>query len=287
MTNEPKNMKPLAGVQPIRFNLPIDIPTGDKYSPSEMDEWEKEKVQRMNEEPGTLQGYDCALCHNKGYIYIDRDNRKPCECMEIRNSLARASQSMLSKEMLSRYTFAKYKAESEWQKKVFKAAAAYAKNPAGWFFIGGQPGAGKTHLCVAIFNRMIRAGSKGKYMEWRSTAQALKAVMNTSEYLPLMEQFQNAPLLYIDDLFKVQNGGTVPPGDVNLAIELLYNRYNHPDRLTIISSEWMFPQLLNIDEGLASRIRERAGKNSFDISKDPCKNSRMKNGNGEYEQITF
>lgn len=264
-------------------HMSFDRPAGEQFTPAELDEWERDKVRRMNEAPGTLTGYDCPKCRNKGFIYLDRDTRRPCECMELRRGLARAHQSTLSREMLARYTFAKYQAESPWQETALAAAKAYAKTPAGWFFMGGQPGAGKTHLCVAIMNRMLRAGWKGLYMEWRSAAQALKAAMNTPAYMPLMEQYQAAPLLYIDDLLKVQSGGTVPPGDVNLAIELIYSRYNHPDRLTIISSEFTMPQLLRIDEGLGSRIRERAKSNSFDIARDPAKNQRI-TGGGEYVQ---
>ena len=144
------------------------------------------------------------------------------------------------------------------------------------FYIGGQPGAGKTHLCVAIMNRLLKAGHKGRYMEWRSAAQALKAVLNTPEYLQLMEKYRSAPLLYIDDLFKVQGGGAVPPGDINIAVDLLYSRYNDPGRLTIISSEWTLQLLMDIDEGIASRIKERSGENALAILKDRSKNYRMK-----------
>lgn len=262
-----------------------DPPAGHQYTGPEMEDWEKDKVRRMNEEPGDLTGYDCTLCHNKGYIYITRDTRRPCECMEVRRTLTRARQSALSKGMLARYTFSKYEPKNDWQKKALKAAMEYAKAPAGWFFIGGQPGAGKTHLCVAAMNRLLKAGWKGRYMEWRSAAQVLKAAMNTPQYLPLMEQYEAAPLLYIDDLFKVQNGGTVPPGDMNLAIELLYNRYNHPERLTIISSEFTLPQLMAMDEGLASRINERSGQNSLAISRGRGKNYR--NTRGECEQMNL
>ena len=178
--------------------------------------------------------------------------------------------------MLARYTFSRYSVTAEWQQKTKAKAMTYAKSPAGWFYIDGQPGAGKTHLCVAIMNRLLKAGWSGRYTEWRSSAQALKAVMNTPEYVHLMEQYQKTPLLYIDDLFKVQGGSAVPPGDISIAVDLLYSRYNHPDRLTIISSEWALQQLMDINEGIASRIKERSGENALAILKDRSKNYRMK-----------
>lgn len=252
-----------------------DQPPGGPAEPEGLSAWELDKVRRLNEEQGKLTGYNCPICRNKGRIYVSMDTVRECECMAIRRGLSRASKSSLSREMLSRYTFARYGDQAEWQKKTKAKAMAYAKSPAGWFYIGGQPGAGKTHLCVAIMNRLLKAGWEGLYMEWRSTAQTLKAVMNTPEHIQLMGQYQKAPLLYIDDLFKVQGGGTVPPGDINIAVDLLYSRYNHPDRLTIISSEWTLQQLMDIDEGIASRIKELAGKNVLSILKDRDKNYRM------------
>ena len=252
-----------------------DQPPGGPAEPEGLSAWELDKVRRMNEAEGKLTGYDCPVCHNKGLIYLSMDTVRECECMTVRRGLTRASKSSLSRDMLARYTFSRYSVTAEWQQKTKAKAMTYAKSPAGWFYIGGQPGADKTHLCVAIMNRLLKVGWSGRYMEWRSSAQVLKAVMNTPEYVRLMEQYQKAPLLYIDDLFKVQNGCMIPPGDLNLAIDLLYSRYNHPDRLTIISSEWTLQQLMDIDEGIASRVKELAGKNVLSILKDRDKNYRM------------
>ncbi len=249
---------------------------GEQPDAKGQDEWEQDKLRRMNEEPGRLTGYNCPICHNKGKVYISLDTERECECMAVRRSLVRARNSSLSQDMLARYTFKRYNATAEWQQTAKEKAMAYSKAPAGWFYIGGQPGAGKTHLCVAIMNRLLKAGHKGRYMEWRSAAQALKAVMNTPDYLQLMEKYRSALLLYIDDLFKVQGGGAVPPGDINIAVDLLYSRYNDPSRLTIISSEWTLQQLMDIDEGIASRIKERSGENALAILKDRSKNYRMK-----------
>ena len=168
-----------------------DQPPGGPAEPEGLSAWELDKVRRLNEEQGKLTGYNCPICRNKGRIYVSMDTVRECECMAIRRGLSRASKSSLSREMLSRYTFARYGDQAEWQKKTKAKAMAYAKSPAGWFYIGGQPGAGKTHLCVAIMNRLLKAGWEGLYMEWRSTAQTLKAVMNTPEHIQLMGQYHD------------------------------------------------------------------------------------------------
>lgn len=60
-------------------------------------------------------------------------------------------------------------------------------------------------------------------------------------------------MLYIDDFFK----GKVSDGDINLAFTLINARYDRRCR-TIISSEWSLAEILNLDEAIGSRIRQRA-----------------------------
>ena len=42
-------------------------------------------------------------------------------------------------------------------------------------FIGGQVGAGKTHLCTAMVGEFLKRGISAKYMLWRDDALKLKA----------------------------------------------------------------------------------------------------------------
>ncbi|MBQ1436517.1 MAG: hypothetical protein IIZ07_01130, partial [Ruminococcus sp.] len=63
--------------------------------------------------------------------------------MSIRAEIARRQQSGLSK-LMKKYTFQNYKADEQWQLDIAKGACNYVRKPEGWFFIGGQPGSGKT-----------------------------------------------------------------------------------------------------------------------------------------------
>ena len=58
-----------------------------------------DRVKVMNEAEGSLQGYDCNICHNKGIVYLRQGEEivsKDCECMKTRESLDRIKKSGLS-----------------------------------------------------------------------------------------------------------------------------------------------------------------------------------------------
>lgn len=111
---------------------------------------EKYKAECFNRSDGHLDGedgYKCDKCRNKGTLaraYEDENGFwrlafRDCECMEMRKTINRMKQSGL-KDIIRDYTFAKYQANEDWQKQIKESAMAYAKEPSGWFFIGGQSG---------------------------------------------------------------------------------------------------------------------------------------------------
>ena len=75
-------------------------------------------------------------------------------------------------------------------------------------------------------------------------------------------------MLYIDDFFK----GSVSDADINLAFELLNDRYNSK-RMTILSSERSVEDILELDEAIGSRIYERS-KGFY--ARLPAKNWRLR-----------
>ena len=258
--------------------------------------YEQRKCDRYNAETGTLNefdGYDCQLCKNKGFIaevrYVEKggyytETHIPCKCQRARKAIKRLNRSGL-KDVVRKYTFANYKTEDEWQKRLKEKATAFCKdNKATWFFIGGQSGAGKTHLCSAVTVQYIRDGYEAKYMLWRDEIVRLKAVVNDPlEYGEMMNELKTAPVLYIDDLFKngkgVNGQATMPtPADVNAAFEIINYRYNNPALVTIISSEKTIAELNEIDEAIAGRIAELTKPFGYclNIKKDASRNWRMK-----------
>ena len=86
-------------------------------------------------------------------------------------------------------------------------------------------------------------------------------------------------LLYIDDLFKTgrsfdSRSPRPTTADVNVAFEILNYRYT-AKLPTIVSSECVLDDLIQIDESLAGRIAERA-KNLFELGPDRGKNYRLR-----------
>ena len=247
------------------------------------------RVESMNAAAGTLDqedGYTCDLCKNKGMTYYIKDQNgtpqewsSPCKCMKTRATIRRMKRSGLG-NVIREKTFDRFQAAEPWQKAIKEAAMAYAKEPDGWFFMGGQPGGGKSHLGAAICRHFLLAGKSVVYMSWLEDSAALKAKKNDEGYGEMIDRYKTAEVLYIDDLFKTadQGGAKVPPSsaDVRLAFEIVNYRYNNPDLLTIVSTEYYAGQLLDIDEAVGSRIIEKSGGNSFNIAKSRDRNYRLK-----------
>ncbi len=243
----------------------------------------------FNETEGNLHeydGYNCKHCKNKGIIHIVQENpfngafmpaQSLCKCATMRDTLRRARRSGLGNILID-YKFDKYETAEEWQQTLKEAAQKFCTDEgAQWFYIGGQTGAGKTHLCTAIAAHYIKAGYDCAYMLWVDDSIKLKSVKNDFEkYQPMIDKFKKVDVLYIDDLFKTQDGTAPTTADVALAFELINSRMNADNKITIISSELTLPRLLEIDEATGGRIYQLTGDYKLNIAKDINKNYRLK-----------
>lgn len=268
------------------------------YKPVQMtpQEYEQRKADAYNAEEGDLHlrdGYVCTECKNKGWISVVKysefsryysETLTPCKCQRIRKAIHRLHRSGL-KNVVKECTFDRYIAEDPWQASVKAAAVKFCHDEGNhWFYMGGQSGAGKSHLCTAITVHYIRQGLEAKYMLWRDEIAKIKASVNDAAvYAGLMKEIKTAPVLYIDDLFKGgkgDDGNYKPPtaADVNAAFEIINYRYNNPELITIISSERTLSELTQIDEAIAGRIAERtkAGGYCLNIKREPSRNYRMR-----------
>ena len=219
---------------------------------------EQSKVDSINAATGTLTGYDCPLCKNRGYTAALRDGyvtTVECSCISKRRYLKLIRESGLE-TALQENTFARYKTPQPWQVDAKAQAQKYVKDWRGhWFFIGGTVGSGKTHLCTAICGELLNAGIPLRYFQWRADAPMLKSSVKDGEtYRELITPLKTARALYIDDLFK----GGITDADINLAFDLLNIRYADPNLATIISSEKTIKELVGIDTAIGSRIVERS-----------------------------
>ena len=242
---------------------------------SSSDDWQ---VQALNSGRIESSLYDCPVCGNRTVIYKRIESGEivavPCKCRKIRESIRLMKRSGLEQSIRGQ-TFESYHAAEPWQQNILDKARAYAAHPEGWFFIGGQVGCGKTHLCTAIVRKLLLEGRSAKYFPWRDVSK-LKGLHGDE----LRDALKSVSVLYVDDFFK---GGTMAPdgkikpsaADLNLAFEIINHRYVGRELITIFSSEKSIDEIMELDEAVGSRIYQRTKGNYLYISPDARKNYRM------------
>lgn len=278
----------MEGLQAIMSR--IQQRSGTTFENMSQRDYEQFFVDDLNKQVGSeneKDGYNCNVCKNKAWVVKLVENPDgtygkeygDCKCVKARRSIMRLKKSGLANN-IAQCTFDLYEASEPWQKAMKSAATDYAKEPKGWFFLGGQSGCGKTHLCVAICRELLHRGKEVVYMMWRDDIAKIKGfAADPEQRQAMMERFKTAEVLYIDDLFKT---GRNPDGyepkptaaDINAAFEIINYRYNNPKLLTIISSELNEDDLLDIDEAVGGRIFERS--KSISIAKDRRRNYRIR-----------
>ena len=242
------------------------------FDPAQMNQM---KADTINGTAGDRKGYDCPTCKNRGFIAFVSEAgtlmTRDCSCMQVRKCLRQGSRSGLQAMLLEK-RFENFQIHQPWQKKMLELCQDYAAHPEGWLLLCGQSGSGKTHMCAAVCNRLLDQGYPVRYMSWRESAVQLKSLSGDYEQQQqLLDTYKKAKVLYIDDLFKC--GGRPTAADISLAFELMNYRYN--GKLpTIVSTELLPTQLVELDEAIGSRMVELAGKNLVSIPKDIKRNYR-------------
>ena len=232
----------------------------------------------FNNLQGKLEGYDCPKCKNKGIIYAMQGEElisHECECMKTRRSIDRFKRSGLETAIKSK-TLLNFTHSEDFQNAMLNKAVNFVKSGGRCFFIGGQIGCGKTHICTGIAGALLKRGKAVRYIQWRDDIPKLKAAVTTQDYAAELEKIKKVDVLYIDDLFKTKDEATPTAADINIAFEVINYRYNNPELITIISCQQMFAELLTVDEATASRIAEMCGEYSLSIARDIKRNYRLK-----------
>ena len=260
----------------IKAMIPdIDVPEGADLQQLIVDSENKREGDLHLED-----GYECSFCKNRGFITLLGENGYPsmreCKCKKIRATLKRAKRSGLG-DILKDFSFNKFEATDSWQKEIKEKAQRFCTDEdAKWFYIGGQVGSGKTHICTAIASYYIKAGKEVRYMLWAEDSKFLKANVNENVYTEKMADLKNADVLYIDDFLKVKQGEVPTPADINIAFEIINHRLMSNDKITVISSEKQLNEVMDYDEATMSRIFQKTGPYKFSIAKDRTKNYRLK-----------
>lgn len=260
------------------------------------------RVKDFNKKPGDFHkdtGYHCPLCNDRGVtagVFDSADGWPrfgciPCKCEKTRNVLLKMRRSGLG-SIIRDKTFNLFRDDTDWRKALKLGAVKYTQkvlnsktdDTKGWFFTGGQPGSGKSHIGSAICRELLLKQFGVYYMVWPTESKQIHGLAKSDdghrEREKLLDAIKTAEVLYIDDLFKPirERGQKVEPtpADIKLAFEIINERYTNPQLATVISSEWHMSELLEIDEATASRIFEMAGDFVFNIANDPSRNYRLR-----------
>lgn len=249
---------------------------------NERDEWirkdNRKKVARWNKESRQSQdGIDCPVCLNKHFVFeLSQDGmeiiRRPCKCMKKRQIISNANRSGLGAMLGKKLT--DYQTAEPWQKQVKEKAVLYMKEPAGWFVISGEPGSGKTLICMIIANQLLRQGRLVQFISWPELVRETNVDFYKEK--DVLQKYKEIDVLYIDDFLKVADNGRA----IQIAYEILNYRYAH-EQPTIISGERSIKEIMLIDKALAGRIYEMAARNLIELGHDPARNQRMKGRKNE------
>lgn len=235
--------------------------------------WELERVGKLNE----YDGYNCDECKNRGYIptiYDDSIVYRECKCKKIRKSIELLKKSGLEGSIKK---IADFETFEEWQKEIKRKAIMFInQGDARCYYIGGQSGAGKTHICSGIARELILKSKDTRYVMWVDMIERLKDYRDPARKA-YIDDIYSVEVLYIDDFFKPDGTGTAyTRQDIIKTFEVIDHRYKQPDKITIISSELTIYDISALDEATAGRIREMAREFTLDIPKDKGKNYRMR-----------
>ena len=169
------------------------------------------------------QSYRCDRCRDMTFVVLG-DVAIPCECREIRICEDILKQSGISDEFRKK-TFDSFNYSYDIQiidaygKAIgyYSAFNSIRKVRRNSIMFLGQVGSGKTHLSLAIANKLMDDGVGVVYMSYRDVIMRFKQnVMNEEEYVKLMNRYKHCKVLLIDDLFK----GSVTKSDVNIVLRL-------------------------------------------------------------------
>lgn len=267
-----------------------NLPSNEIVSMSE-DQYQEWLCEKVNQEKARtdpkrpslheLYGINCPLCGNKGRIvWWDRTRHErfayACDCLNTVHSLMRLDNSGIASNWRNK-TFDSFLAADDWQKNMKARIQRYANDDKrDWMLVTGQTGCGKTHLCTAAFVQLARFGFSCRYIRWLDIIQQLDATYyKPSEYAELFEPLAKCRVLYLDDLFKTENREKPTQRQFQQTFRLLDARYQNPNLMTIISTEWSLDMLVTYDEALGGRIKERCGKHIIQIREAAGRNYRL------------
>jgi len=173
----------------------------------------------------------CEKCNHIGWLFDSEGAVYRCECVTKVNAKQRFANLGISRIMQDK-KFSSYIVSHPWQQSAKETAYGYAVDfpkikdtPHNSIMFMGQSGSGKTHLTMAITNKIINEHNTAvTYMQYREAIMTLKQVMTDKDnYQKEKDKYFQASVLLIDDLFK----GKLTDTDASIMFEIINYRYNN------------------------------------------------------------
>lgn len=212
--------------------------------------------------------YECDICKDTEWIMDATTNTaKPCKCREVK-LYKRIIKSCGITEAFLQKNFENFSIISKQTEIMHKISKDYAATFAlirekrhNSLALLGSVGSGKTHLTIAVANELMKNNIGVRYMQYREDIPRIKQVItNEVDYNREIGKYKHAPVLLIDDLYKNAigkgpYGEYLNDADKRVMFEIINHRYFNGLPI-IVSSECDSNTLLELDEGIGSRIIE-------------------------------
>ncbi len=227
--------------------------------------------------------YNCERCKDTTWI-LDSNGKvvERCKCYEVIKVKEQWEASGLKIDDLDK-TFKSYQTYNDLTKRMKGVVTNYylrfkdiEKTKHNSILLCGQPGAGKSHLSIALANNFIKKDSKRVvYMPYVDIITKLKQnILDKEYYKNLVEKYKSAEILLVDDLFK----GKITETDIKIMFEIINHRYLNKLPI-IISTEYLIKEILNFDEAIGSRIYEMSKDFIVEINEGQENNYRLRSNN--------
>lgn len=216
--------------------------------------------------------FECEICKDTGWIETDNittecgavtNGMRRCNCVEVKRCKKILENSGIAEAFQSR-TVKDYISKNKQQAVAKSMCIDYIKgfeeikqNRENSIALLGQPGAGKTHLLIAIGNALLKSGIGVIYAEYPSMVTQLKQTIRyEEEFQREINKYKNAPVLILDDMYKnMLRNGKINESDLNIMFNIINYRYLKKSP-TLVSSEYKLKDLIYFDEAIGSRIGE-------------------------------
>ncbi len=243
------------------------------------EEWKRYAVLSENLKEGNLEGGDCKICRNKGYIVGYTNGyewQKECSCMAQRRAKECLKLSEYEEYITSK-TFDNFNCEDDQHRYALSQARKFLKqNKYPFLYIGGTTGTGKSHLTVAVYYKLVQQGYVGEFVKWENEYSSLNAerFSDPVAFKKRMNKLKYSEVLLIDDILWNEEQKQPSPAEWKVAKEILDERSIRGLK-TLMSSNYNLKELFNLNQVVGGRISEfTGGLNNFAIELNG-KNYRM------------